>query len=52
METAARAAHRETLAELSGKEQKQLIAMMQRIVAENSAEAEVPAQHSLKKDRA
>jgi MarR family transcriptional regulator, lower aerobic nicotinate degradation pathway regulator len=52
METAARAAHRETLAELSGKEQKQLIAMMQRIVAENSAEAEVPTQHSLKKDRA
>jgi len=43
METSARAAHRETLTELSGKEQKPFIAMMQRIVATNSANTQAPA---------
>jgi DNA-binding MarR family transcriptional regulator len=38
MEASARAAHRETVADLSKAEQKRLIAMMQRIVASNSGD--------------
>ena len=39
MEASARAAHRETVADLSKAEQKRLIAMMQRIVAASSGDA-------------
>ena len=39
MESSARAAHRETVADLSKTEQKKFLAMMQRIVAANSEDA-------------
>ncbi len=43
MEASARAAHLETLADLTRAEQKQFIAMMQRIVAAGSGGAKAPA---------
>lgn len=42
MEASARAAHRETLADLSKAEQKRFIAMMQRVVAAGSRDAKAP----------
>jgi MarR family transcriptional regulator, lower aerobic nicotinate degradation pathway regulator len=43
MEASARAAHRETVADLSKPEQKRFIAMMQRIVAASSASEKATA---------
>jgi DNA-binding MarR family transcriptional regulator len=43
MEAQARAAHRETVADLSKAEQKRFIAMMQRIVAASSDQENAPA---------
>ncbi len=42
MEASARAAHRETLADLSRVEQKRFVAMMQRIVAADSGDTRAP----------